>query len=281
MRARPMSVKGSVEPAWPALGQRAAPAFLHEPVPLQLHLAHGIAELRTLRCLAELDAAREVLEPELVIEVELVEERRREQIEVAGRAARHGVALAVVVVVLEQDRLEPGRLRDLQEIVFAFGRLEVIEEPRELGLLLEPRFLHDDRETEVDRQHQHAQRPVVLGDEVFERGHHAVALAALVDRVVVQRVEPALRQHLLGAGPNALHLVRLAELLGHPFGHVVEVAAPVRPQHVVHDQHGQGSAGLARALTEHPQLVVHGEPVVVAVDERDVDRRELSAARCG
>ena len=53
---------------------------------LQLHLARRIAELVALRGLAELDAAREVLQPQLVIEVQLVEERRREEIEVAGRA---------------------------------------------------------------------------------------------------------------------------------------------------------------------------------------------------
>ena len=39
--------------------------------------------------------------------------------------------------------------------------------------------LDDDREAEVDREHEHAQRPVVLGDEVVERGHDAVAFAAL------------------------------------------------------------------------------------------------------
>ena len=178
------------------VGNRAGAALLHEPVPLQLHLAHGIAELGPLRHLAELDAAREVLEPELVIEVELVEERRREEIEVAVRA-RHEIAAAVVVVVLEEDRLEAGRLRDLQQDVLALGRLEAVEEARELGLALEPRFLHDDREPEVHGQHEQAQRPVVLGDEVVERGHHAVARAAFGDRVVVQRVEAALRQHLL------------------------------------------------------------------------------------
>ena len=97
------------------------------------------------------------------------------------------VAAAVVVVVLEEDRLQPGRLRDLQEHVLALGRLEPVEQLRELGLALEPLVLDDDREAEVHREHEHAQRPVVLGDEVVERGHHAVARAALLDRVVVQR----------------------------------------------------------------------------------------------
>ena len=56
---------------------------------------------------------------------------------------------------------------------------------------------------------------------------------------------------------------------------VVEVAPPVGPADVVHDQERHRGARLARGLAEHAQLVVDGEPVVVAVDQRDVDRRQL------
>ena len=176
--------------------------------------------------------------------------------------------------MLEEDRLEPGRFGDVQELVLARGRLEVIEEPRELGFVLEPGFFHHDRQPEVDRQHEHPQRAVVLLHEVVERGHHAVARATFVDRVVVERIQSALRQHVLRSRANALHLVRLAELLGDALGHVIEIAAAVRPADIVHDEHRQGRAAPARGLAQHPELVVHGEPVVITVDERDVDRRE-------
>ena len=83
---------------------------------------------------------------------------------------------------------------------------------------------------------------------------------------------PPLATQLL-AGPAASRpAVRLAELLGDLLGRVVEVAPPVRPADVVHDQHRERRARRAGDLGEHPQLVVHGEPVVVAVDQRDVHR---------
>ena len=135
----------------PGVRERTGAPLLDQLVPLQLHLARRVAELRPFGHLAELDAAREVLEPELVVEVQLVEQRRREQVEVAVRAPAHEVAAAVVVVVLEEDRLQAGRLRDLQQHVLALGRLEPVEQRGELGLALEPLVLDDDREPEVDR----------------------------------------------------------------------------------------------------------------------------------
>ena len=171
--------------------QRARATFLDQPLPLELHLADRVAELGPVGHLPELDAAREVLEPELVVEVELVEQRGGEQVEVPVGGPAHQVAPPVIVVVLEEDRLQSRRFRDVEQHVLAGGALERVEQRRELRLLLEPRLLHDDRKPEVHRQHEHAQRAVVLGDEVVERGHHPVARAALEHGVVVQRVDAA------------------------------------------------------------------------------------------
>ena len=42
----------------------------------------------------------------------------------------------------------------------------------------------------------------------------------------------------------------------------------------MHDQHRERRARTPCAVAEHAELVVHRVPVVIAVDERDVDRRQ-------
>ena len=147
------------------------------------------------------------------------------------------------------------------------------------GLAREPLLLDDDREPEVDRQHDAPQRPVVLGDEVVERGHHAVARAALVDGVVHRRVQAAAAAAAACVpGRMPALRVRLAELLRDPLGRVVEVAPAVRPADVVQDQdRAAARPAAARRRASILQLVVDRVPVVVAVDRA----RRPSAARCG
>ena len=265
---------GSVDPACPACGSAPAP-LLDELLPFELHLADGVAELRAIDGLGALDAVGEVQESELVIEVQLVEQRGLEEVQIPIGGPGDQVAAAIVVVVLEEDRLEAGRFRDLQQDVLARGRLEAVEERFQIGLANESRFLDDDREPEIHGEHEPAEGPVVFGDEVVERGHDAVARSAFGDRVEVLRVQSAGRQDVLRPGPDPLHRVGLTEFLGDALGHVVEIAATVRPQHVVHDDDRERRTRVAGALGEHLQLVVDGEPVVVAVDERDVDGRKL------
>ncbi len=87
-------------------------------------------------------------------------------------------------------------------------------------------------------------------------------------------IEPALRKQFGVPGGQTPACVRLAELLWDSLRRVVEVAAPVGPADVVHEQQRQRRIGLARRLGQHLQLVIDGVPVVVAVDEGRVHRRQ-------
>ena len=62
----------------------------------------------------------------------------------------------------------------------ALGALEAVEDRRQLGVRVEDALLGDDGQPEEDRQDDHPQRLGVLGDEVVERRHDAVAGTALV-----------------------------------------------------------------------------------------------------
>ncbi len=239
-----------------------------------LVVADRVAQLVGDQRPAPVDARGELLEADLVLEVVLVEQRRLHRVEVAALRALELLVALEEDVVLEHHRPEADLLRDLEQLPAPVGALEAVEHGRQLGLPGEPLLLDHDREPEVDRQDHDAQRAVVLGDEVVERGHHAVARPALLERVAHRGVEPAALEQLLAARAHALLRVRLAELLGDLLGRVVEVAPAVGPQHVVHDQDRQRSAGAPSAVGEQPELVVHGVPVVVAVDERRVHRRE-------
>ena len=119
-------------------------------------------------------------------------------------------------------------------------------------MAIEACLFGDDRQPEVEREDDAAERAVVLGDEVVERGHHAVARAALVLGVVQLGVHPSAAEQLR---PAALACPFCGTAGGTRRGSarlVVEVAAPVRPADVVQDQQGQRIArrcGPTRAST--------------------------------
>ena len=186
-------------------------------------------------------AAREVVEPHLVLEVVLVEQRALDDVEVPARGPRwRGSRLPASGA---PDQLsEPQRLGQLEQLAPALGALEPVERRGELGPRLE-RALARRRSRARSRS---AARPraaaVVLGDEVVERGHHAVARPALLDRVGSCGFSPPRSRSSARPGHDAPLRVGLAELLRDPLGRVVEVAAAVGPADVVQDQHRQRRA---------------------------------------
>ena len=218
------------------VGTVGARTLAHELAERPLVVACGIAQLLRRERPAGDDVVGEVLQPELVIEVVLVEQRALQEVEVTVHRALDLFGPLVVDVVLEDHRPQPHLLRDLEERVATFGTLKPRQRGRQLRLAREPLLLDDDGETEVDRYHEPAQRSVVLGDEVVERGHHAVARAAFDLRVVHCGVQaPACAEPLL-SGLHPGRRIGLAELVGNVVGFVVQVAPPVGPQHVVHHQ---------------------------------------------
>ena len=118
-------------------------------------------------------------------------------------------------------------------------------------------------------------RRLVSGDEVLERGEHAVSLTALADGIGEAGIQAAVRAQSGIARRQPLARIRLAELLGDAVRRVVEVAAAVGPADVVEDEDRHWRAGLAGGGREHLELVVDRVPVVVAVDQRRVHRRQL------
>ena len=184
--------------------------------------------------------------------------------------------------MLEHGRVDADLLGQLQQALLAGLALELVEEPAQLGVVVEEAFLGDDRQPEVDRDDEQAHRRVVLGDEVVERGHHAVAGPTLGLGVVERDVHAAARQQLLAIGSHAPPCVGLAELGGDLGRVVVQVAAAVRPADVVQDQQRESArSSRRRGVAEQPELVVDRVPVVVAVDERDVERTRRRAGRSG
>ena len=91
----------------------------------------------------------------------------------------------------------------------------------------------------------------------------------------VSAEEAAPFEQLRRVGPHPFASVGMAMGGRDLFRRVIEVSPPVRPADVVEDQHRQRRAVASRGPGKHPELVVHGVPVVIAVDERDVDRRQL------
>ena len=136
-------------------------------------------------------------------------------------------------------------------------------------------LLGDDCQTEVDRQHDAAQGPVVLGCEVVESSHYAVSLAALGDRVVHRRVEAAPSEQLPAIGTHAPLVVRLAKLCRDAVGRVVQIAPAVGPANVVHDEDRKWLARLSCGAAQHLQLVIDGVPVVIAVDQGHIRGRQV------
>ena len=83
----------------------------------------------------------------------------------------------------------------------------------------------------------------------------------------------SLRSALARQQPRAARTA--GAVVGNPAGLVVEVPPAVRPPHVVHDDQRQRAVCRLGGFAQHAQLVVDGEPVVVAVDERRVDGRQV------
>ena len=255
---------------------RARPLSGLQPPPCLVLAAHGVAEDRRVGRGAALDAPREVLDPQLVLQVLLVEQRALEQDEVPVGHAGELLLVLRFGRVLVHHRLESHLLRELQELAAFVGDLESVEEPGELGRALESFLVGHEREAEVDGQHHPPEGAVVLGDEVVERGHDTVAGSALARGVVHGVVETAAGEHQT----RLVHLhaplgVLLPELLGDPLRCVVQVPPTVRPAHVVHDQQRQWRAGIPSRRREHLQLVVDRVPVVVTVDERRIHGGEV------
>ena len=123
----------------------------------------------------------------------------------------------------------------------------------------------------------------MVADEVLESRPDAVALAPPSTSASCRLSPPLLdelwspRQH---AAPGANGWRSSG---GIRLGRVVEVATPVGPADIVHDEQRQGQAPAARAASRE-----HGvssgsdrEPVVVPVDQRGVDGGQSPEARCG
>jgi hypothetical protein len=240
----------------------------------RLEVLERVAQRLRRRQLAVRGGGGDVRQPHLVLDVVVVEQRALEEVRVALPSDLQLAAAAVPDLLLVGGCLQPDALGQLEQAVPAVGRLELVEQGAQFGPLREGLLLGDDRQTEVDGQQDAAQGPVVLVHPVLDRGHHAVALAALDGRVGQLAVEAAPRVQLLATDVHAPALVGPAELLGDAARLVVEVTPAVGPQHVVQDHHGAGPSGRPRHLAEHPELVVHGEPVVVAIDQGGVHRRE-------
>ena len=118
--------------------------------------------------------------------------------------------------------------------------------------------------------HDRQPQPLAARDEVLDRGQHAVALPALLARLVPVR-QPA-GPHPGHAREQAGPLVDRPAVLGRDhLGVVVVVAAGVRPGDVVEQQ--QRERAVAGALGDQAQLLAHRVVVVVAVDDRRVGYR--------
>jgi hypothetical protein len=206
-----------------------------------------------------------------VVDLQLVGERGLEQVEVAAHAASDHPLVVRGDALLEDRAVDADRLGQPRDLVLAGRALEVVEEPVELGLRIEQPPLCDDREPEVGRQHHQPEVLVVTRDEVVDRGHHAVAGAALLLGVVHGDVHAAAAE----AGPareHALLRVGLAELLRDRLRRVVEVTPPVGPTDVVQEAERERRARLARGPPQRLELVEDRVPVVIAVDQRGVER---------
>ena len=139
-------------------------------------------------------------------------------------------------------------------------------------MIVEVRLLGDDRQAVVDGQDHLPDRLVVFGDEVVETGADAVAGAALLDRVREARVHPAPLQQRRAARGHAPGVPGLLLVLGDVARVVVEVAASVGPADVVQDHERKVAVGPPRRVAQQRALVVDGVPVVVAVDQCEVER---------
>ena len=111
------------------------------------------------------------------------------------------------------------------------------------------------------------------GDEVLDRGQHAVARAALGERDPLV-VEAALGEPGIARDQEALVGVGTRGVARQPARVVVAVAPREGPADVV--QQDQGQEAVAGLLAHQPQLLAHGEVVVVAIDDH-----RIGQVQCG
>ena len=127
-----------------------------------------------------------------------------------------------------------------------------------------------------------ARRPAAgrsrVGDEVLDRGEHAVARAALLRRRPRVRQAAGAQPRLAGEQAAARRRPGGGARPGSP-GVVVVVAPAVRP--ATSWNSSSGSVAARAALGDQPQLLADREVVVVAVDDHRVGQRDLAAARRG
>ncbi len=136
-------------------------------------------------------AIGQMSEDDLVLEVQVVEKRLLQQIEMAASGADEGVAVFLTVVVHAPHRTQPCVLGHLQQVETPLGALDAIDGCRNVRMLLEILLIGDDRQPEVGRHEHESERTVVLGDEVLNRRHHAVPGTALELGVVHVGVDRA------------------------------------------------------------------------------------------
>jgi hypothetical protein len=217
-----------------------------------LEVLAGIAQGLGARQVAVGRALGEVRQAQLVLDVVVVEQRAAQHVEVALGAPLEAAGRAVEDVLLVGGGVEPDPLGQLEQLVTALGRLEVVEDGGQRGLAGEAVLLDHDRQAEVDRQHDDAQRAIVALGPILQRLHDAVARTALLEGVGQGAVETGAGGELRVPHPDALGVVGLTELLGDPLRRVIEVPVAVGPPDVVHDHHRQGRVGGAGHLGEHP-----------------------------
>jgi hypothetical protein len=218
-----------------------------------------------------------VAETGLVLDAVFADERRLDGVQVAGRDVGEPLVPVPDHGLVEHVAVDPDALAQTQQGVPALQALqpvELLDQRRGRGEALRGR---DDGEAEVDRQHHQPVRPRVLGDEVVDPGHDTVARPALLQRVAERRVHPAPSgREAAVARAHAELGVGLAVLLGDVGRVVVEVPAAIGPADVVQHHQRHRRAGCARHLGEEPELVADRVPVVVAVDEGHVHRRQVT-----
>ncbi len=115
----------------------------------------------------------------------------------------------------------------------------------------------------------------MLGEEVVQGRHHAVAGSTAVDCVVELGVDPSLGEDAVVAWSDPGTCVRMAVFVGDLRRLVVQIPVPVGPADIVEHEHGHHSVRPPRSAAELAQFVHDGVPVVVAVDQRDVEGREV------
>ena len=188
--------------------RRAATVTLEQPIRGRV-VAHRVAELRRVRRTPLDQAFGEVSHANLVLEVVLVEQRGLDRLEVPADGPVQPVLALVEDVVLEDHRPEAH--------VFGDASAARSDRPRSRAGPARSRArarhgvapVDDDRQAEVDGELDHPHRSGVLGHEVVERGHHAVAWSAFDLRVVHRRVQAASGHQAL-CGPGASPLARTA-----------------------------------------------------------------------